>query len=85
MQEIDSLQRKYAEQIMELQSMLNQSDQVRRELEAQVRDWGAWGLGFRVCGVWVNGGRQSLGFGIKFSGFGTAGGGLSCSTLNLEA
>ena len=38
-QEIDSLQRKYAEQIMELQGMLNQSDQVKRELEAQVMYW----------------------------------------------
>eukprot|EP00285_Hemiselmis_virescens_P005732 CAMPEP_0173383226 /NCGR_PEP_ID=MMETSP1356-20130122/5773_1 /TAXON_ID=77927 ORGANISM="Hemiselmis virescens, Strain PCC157" /NCGR_SAMPLE_ID=MMETSP1356 /ASSEMBLY_ACC=CAM_ASM_000847 /LENGTH=226 /DNA_ID=CAMNT_0014337979 /DNA_START=13 /DNA_END=693 /DNA_ORIENTATION=+ len=35
-QEIDTLQRKYAEQIMELQGMLNQTDQARTELEAQV-------------------------------------------------
>ena len=35
--EIDTLQKKYSEQIVELQSLLNQSEKVRRELEIQVR------------------------------------------------
>ncbi len=34
--EIDTLQKKYSEQIVELQGLLNQSEKVRRELEMQV-------------------------------------------------
>ena len=34
--EIDTLQKKYSEQIIELQSLLNQSEKIRRELELQV-------------------------------------------------
>ena len=37
--EIDTLQKKYSEQIVELQSLLGQSEKVRRELEMQVRTW----------------------------------------------
>jgi hypothetical protein len=35
--EIDVLQRKNAEQVMQLQALLNQSEQARRDLEIQVR------------------------------------------------
>jgi hypothetical protein len=38
--EIDSVQRKNTDQIMELQGMLNQSEQARRELEMQVKKTG---------------------------------------------
>jgi hypothetical protein len=61
--ELDGLQRGNADRVMRLQAQLNQSDAIRRELEAQVFKFGRC-----LAGVWPGFDRRLTGGGVCCAG-----------------